>query len=176
MHQKAVDKAVVYAFGGRDRDKGIPVAAQHLPANTLIIGVFHGGEHLLQLRQRPVHINGRRRHQIAEFIRILRPGQTDPVCRHLQAAPELRDPAHDTDHLPLIPFAQRAGIIPDLQLHRGRPVRQLAGKIRLSRGGGAQAGLSQQKAAGKALSVFNITKMHALFSFAAGRSGELILP
>ena len=124
MHQKAGQETVVHALPGRNAPECIEVPRQHRLGHAAVIRVRDRGDQPLHVRQRGVRVDGRRRHEQRRVIIVRRFGHTDAVDADLQRTAVFRDAAADLyDAAGIVRArADRAAVVPDLDLHAARAV------------------------------------------------------
>ena len=124
MHQKAGQETVVHALPGRNAPECIEVPRQHRLGHAAVIRVRNRGDQPLHVRQRGVRVDGRRRHEQRRVIIVRRFGHTDAVDADLQRTAVFRDAAADLYDAAGIVLARadRAAVVPDLDLHAARAV------------------------------------------------------
>ena len=124
MHQKAGQETVVHALPGRNAPECIEGPRQHRLGHAAVIRVRDRGDQPLHVRQRGVRVDGRRRHEQRRVIIVRRFGHTDAVDADLQRTAVFRDAAADLyDAAGIVRArADRAAVVPDLDLHAARAV------------------------------------------------------
>lgn len=124
VHQKTGQEAVVHGLSGRNAAKRIQVAREHCLSDAAVIRVRDRGDQPLHVRERGVSVDRCRRYEQRFIICVRGLGHADAVHAHLQRAAVFRNAAADLHDAAGIvrTRADRAAVVPDLDLDAARAV------------------------------------------------------
>ena len=175
VHQQTPEEAVVDAFGGGDLLKVRQMPPQQLPAQALVVCVFHAVQQVVDLLQIGVGIDGRHGNQRTQLHRIALRAKAQAVNDDLGRAPILRHRAPQLDDPTLVRHADGAGIVPYLGVNDAGSVGKRRAQKRLACRRGLGVSALQDVKALHDVAAAHVGDSFVVFHMSVILSGEVIL-